>query len=83
VQGKTVVHSFTADSETRTLRETCATRSQMLLDRTEGFPQIIGIVAETIQSPYESEARCHVWVESRCAEITVPEGTKTFARNMQ
>jgi hypothetical protein len=55
----------------------------MLLDRTEGFPQIIGIVAETIQSPYEFQARCHVWVESRCAEITVPEGTKTFERNMQ
>jgi hypothetical protein len=66
-----------------TLRETCATRGRIRLDRTEGFPQIIGIVAETIRHPYEFQARCHVWVESRCAEITVPEGAKTFAHNMQ
>jgi hypothetical protein len=83
VQGKTDFHSFIADSGTKTLRETCATCGQMLLDRTEGFPQIIGIVAERIQPPYEFQARCHVWVESKCAEITVPEGVKAFARNMQ
>jgi hypothetical protein len=83
VEGKTVVHSFTADSGTKTVRETCATCSEMLLDRTEKFPQIIGVVADRIQAPYEFQARCHVWVESMCAEVTVPEGAKAFARNMQ
>ena len=83
VEGKTVVHSFTADSGTKTVRETCATCGEILLDRTEGFPQIIGVVADRIQSPYEFKARCHVWVESKCEEVRVPEGVKAFARNMQ
>ena len=83
VQGKTVAHSFTADSGTKTLRETCATCGEMLLDRTEGFPQIIGIVAERIQPPFEFQARCHVWVESKSAGVAVPEGAKAFAHNMQ
>ena len=83
VEGKTVVHSFTADSGTKTVRETCATCSEMLLDRTEGFPQIIRVVAERIQPPYEFQARCHVWVESKCEAVSVPEGVKAFARNMQ
>ena len=83
LEGKTVVHSFTADSGTKTVRETCASCGEMLLDRTEGFPQIIGIVADRIQAPYEFQARCHVWVESKCADVTVPDGIKAFARNMQ
>jgi hypothetical protein len=83
LEGETVVHSFTADSGTKTVRETCATCGEILLDRTEGFPQIIGVVADRIQPPYLFQARCHVWVESKCAEVILPEGVKTFARNMQ
>ncbi|WP_409519767.1 GFA family protein [Pseudomonas sp. J452] len=82
VKGKTVVHSFTTDSGTKTIRETCATCGEMLLDRTEGFPQIIGVVADRIQPPYEFQARCHVWVASKCNEVAVPEGVKMFAGNM-
>jgi hypothetical protein len=83
MKGETVVHSFTADSGAKTVRETCSSCCEMLLDRTEGFPQIIGIVADRIQPPYVFQARCHVWVESKCAEITLPEGATVFARNMQ
>lgn len=80
--GPTTVHRFTADSGNKTLRETCASCGEMLLDRTEGFPKIVGIVAERIQAPYVFEARCHVWVESKCAETVVPTGAKAFARDM-
>jgi hypothetical protein len=83
VEGETIVHKFTADSGTATFRETCATCGEMLLDRTDAFPQIIGIVAERIQPPYMFDARCHVWVESKCAQVTVPEGVKAFERNMR
>ena len=83
VNGKTVIHRFIADSGTKTIRETCATCGDPLLDRTEAFPQIVGVVAERIQPPFVFQARCHVWVESKAAEVTVPEGVKAFARNMQ
>ena len=83
IEGKTVVHNFTAASGTKTVRETCATCSEMLLDRTEGFPQIIGVVADRLQPPYVFQAHCHVWVESKSPSVTVPEGVRAFARNMQ
>jgi hypothetical protein len=83
LEGKTVVHPFVADSGTKTVRETCAICGDPLLDRTEGFPQIVGVVAERIQPPYQFQARCHVWVESKSAEVAIPEGVKAFPRNMQ
>nr|WP_320136638.1 GFA family protein [uncultured Amphritea sp.] len=81
VKGKTVVHNFTADSGAKTVRETCATCGEILLDRTDGFPGMIGIVAERIQAPYEFQVQCHVWIGSKSAGITIPEGTETFAGN--
>lgn len=83
VEGKTVVHAFTADSGRRTVRETCATCGEMLLDRSGAVPQVVGVVAERIQAPYRFQARCHVWVESKLADVALPEGAKAFARNMQ
>ncbi len=83
VSGQTVVHSFTADSGAKTMRETCAACGDMLLDRTEGFPKLIGVVADRIQPPYAFEPRCHVWVDSKLAGVAVPEGAEVFERGMQ
>ena len=81
--GETVVHRFTADSGAQTTRETCASCGEMVLDRTEGFPLMIGVVAERIQPPFEFQPRCHVWTERKSPEVRVPEGIKAFARHMQ
>jgi hypothetical protein len=83
LEGQTTVHSFVADSGCKTVRETCASCGEPLLDRTEGFPKIVGIVAERIQPPYRFEARCHVWVRSKSAEVTIPEGAISFLRGME
>lgn len=80
-QGDRVVHNFTADSGSKTVRETCTTCGEMLFDRTEGYPGMIGIVAEMIQQPYAFQAECHVWVGSKSSEVTLPEGMKAFAGN--
>jgi hypothetical protein len=83
VNGNTVVHRFVADSGTKTMRESCANCGELVLDRTEAFPQIVGVVAERIQPPYVFQAHCHVWIESKLAEVSIPEGVKAFARNRQ
>ena len=83
VSGDTSVHEFVADSGTKTLRETCTGCGEMVLDRTQAFPQIIGVVAERIGPPYEFQPRCHVWLESKVMEPTIPEGVKAFQRGMQ
>jgi hypothetical protein len=82
VQGATVLHHFVADSGAKTLRETCASCGDALLDRTEGFPKIVGVVAERIQPPFVFQARCHVWAASKTTDTNIPEGMQTFARSM-
>ena len=83
VSGPTTVRDFVADSGVKTVRESCSSCGALVLDRTEGFPQIVGIVAERIQPPYVFQPRCHVWLESKVAEVAIPEGVKAFARGMQ
>ena len=54
-----------------------------MFDRTQGFPQIIGVVAERIGPPFTFQPRCHVWLESKVVEPQLAEGVKGFLRNMQ
>ena len=82
MSGATRVHDFTADSGHHTYRESCASCGDLLLDRTDGFPQIIGIVAERIAPPFQFQPRCHVWLESKIVDVTLPEGVKGFERDM-
>jgi hypothetical protein len=81
--GQTVSHSFTADSGSKTVRETCATCGDLVVDRTEGFPQLVGVVAERILPPFEFTPRCHVWSQSKAADVAIPDGVKAFDRGMQ
>ena len=83
ISGPTSVREFIADSGAKTVRESCASCGELVLDRTEGFPQILGVVAERLQSPYKFEPRCHVWLTSKVADAAIPEGVKAFARGMQ
>lgn len=83
VEGKTVVHNFIADSGANTVRETCANCGEMLFDRTESFPGVIGIVAERIQPPFEFQSQFHVWMASKSDDAVVPEGMKTFVGGSQ
>jgi hypothetical protein len=83
ISGATKAMEFVADSGSKTVREFCASCGELLLDRTEGFPQIVGVVAERIQPPYEFQPRCHVWLESKVVDVVLPDTIKTFARGMQ
>jgi hypothetical protein len=82
VQGETITHTFKADSGATTYRETCASCGDMVVDRSEGFPKMIGVVAERIQAPYNFAPRCHVWVESKQPDVVLDDGLPVFARGM-
>jgi hypothetical protein len=83
VEGKTVTQSFVADSGAKTFREVCATCGELVLDKTEGFPNLVGVVAERIQPPYVFQPRCHVWSQSKSADVAIPPDVKAFDRGMQ
>ena len=72
--------AFTAASGARTVREVCEACGDMLIDRTEGYPKIIGLVAERIAQPFTFEPQHHVWADSKLPGVVIPEGAKVFAR---
>lgn len=80
--GATTVQPYTADSGAQTYRELCAACGQMVMDRTEGFPKIIGVVAECLQPPYVFQPRCHVWLQNKVSDPVLPEGVRAFERGM-
>jgi hypothetical protein len=81
--GATKNQAYVADSGSNTLRASCAQCGDLMLDRTEGFPQIVGVVAERIQAPFEFNPRCHVWVENKLPEVVMPEAVRAFAKGME
>jgi len=80
VSGESVRREFVADSGHATVRECCASCGDMLIDRTAGFPKVIGIVAERIDSPFTFEPQHHVWTDSKLAEVVIPPGVPAYPR---
>ena len=75
-EGRTV--AFTADSGARTVREVCAACGDMLIDRTEGFPKVVGVVHEAIDPALPFEPLHHVWTDSRLPQTVLPAATESL-----
>lgn len=80
VQGEATRRSFVADSGHATVRECCARCGSMLIDRTEGFPKVVGVVAERIEGDFAFAPTHHVWTDSKRPEVTVPAGATAYPR---
>ena len=78
VSGEATRREFVADSGHATARECCARCGDMVIDRTAGFPKIIGIVAERIDAPFAFEPQHHVWTDSRLPGVEIPAGAKAY-----
>ena len=71
---------FTADSGSRTVREVCAACGDMLIDRTEGFPKVVGVVHEAIDPPLAFTPQHHVWADSRAPGVDLPQGVTVYPK---
>lgn len=80
VQGETSRREFVADSGHATVRECCARCGDMVIDRTAGYPKIIGIVAERLGGAFAFEPQHHVWTDSKLPEVVIPAGVTAYAR---
>lgn len=70
--------AFTADSGARTVREVCAACGDMLIDRTEGYPKIVGVVHECFDPAPPFRPAHHVWTDSRLPETVLPPATEAL-----
>lgn len=80
VTGESVRREFVADSGHATVRESCARCGDMLIDRTAGFPKVVGVVAERIAGPFSFTPQHHVWTDSKLPEVVVPAGATAYPR---
>lgn len=56
---------FVSAAGHRTVRELCAACGQLLIDRTEGYPKIVGVVHDAIDPPVPFAPAHHVWLADR------------------
>lgn len=80
VTGNAVHRTFVADSGHATQRECCTQCGDMLIDRTAGFPKVIGIVAGRIDAPFTFEPQHHVWTDSKLPGVEIPAGVTAYPR---
>lgn len=80
VTGESVRREFVADSGHATVRECCARCGDMVVDRTAGFPKVIGIVAERIEPPVAFSPHHHVWTDSKLPDVQIPPGVTAYPR---
>lgn len=64
--------AFTAASGHATVRELCPACGEMVLDRTDGFPKVVGVVAERLAAPFIFTPQHHVWAASRLPGVALP-----------
>jgi hypothetical protein len=73
VSGELTKRAFTASSGSATTRESCAACGAVMFDRSEGFPTLLGVMAERIAPPFTFAPACHVWTRSRAADAVLPD----------
>jgi hypothetical protein len=80
VEGTVAKREFVADSGHATVRECCAQCGDMLIDRTAGFPKVVGVVAERIEGPFTFTPMHHVWTDSKLPGVEIPAGVTAYPR---
>ena len=77
ISGETAPHHFVASSGNKTQREACPDCGTVMFDKSDGFPQLIGVFAQQIEPPFEFNPAAHVWVKSKLPHIEI-SGTAQF-----
>ena len=78
--GEAAKREFVADSGHATVRECCAHCGDMLIDRTAGFPKVVGVVVERIEGPFTFTPMHHVWTDSKLPGVEIPAEVTAYPR---
>ena len=65
LQGEVETIDFVSATGNRTYRDVCPGCGVMMFDRSEGFPDLLGVNSAWLQLPFKTEISCHMWYASR------------------
>lgn len=78
VEGELAEKIYLADSGNETCRQYCVQCESIMFDRSEGFPNLLGVMVSQLRSPFVSRPACHVFVRDKKAGLEIPEGIKQY-----
>lgn len=82
ITGPQTAIPFVAASGASTERVACSQCRTIMFDTSERFPDIIGVIAETIAPPFVAEPACHMWVSSKAAAADIRDGLPQHAEGL-
>ena len=74
---------YRADSGGRTVRQLCAKCRTVMFDKSESFPTLIGVMTDQMRAPFIPTPSCHVWVDSKSANVSIPADIRQYARGIE
>jgi len=78
VEGELAEKVYLAASGNETCRQYCVQCDTVMFDRSEGFPNLLGVMVSQLHSPFVSRPACHVFVCDKKAGVEIPEGMKQY-----
>ena len=78
VLGELAERHYVSASGSKTRRQFCPHCNTVLFDRSEGFPQLLGVMASQILPPFSFSPKCHVFVRDKKPGVEIPEEIKRF-----
>lgn len=78
VEGELAEKIYLAESGNETCRQYCVECDTVMFDRSEGFPNMLGVMVSQLQPPYVSRPTCHVFVRDKKIGVAIPDGVKQY-----
>ncbi|NRA43057.1 MAG: GFA family protein [Pseudomonadales bacterium] len=82
ITGHTKDYTITAKSGSFVTRKACANCNTPLINATSRFPQLIGVLSNTIKPPFVSNPASHVWVCQKSPNITIPSDVQQYEEGL-
>ncbi|TQV85668.1 GFA family protein [Exilibacterium tricleocarpae] len=82
IVGQATEHRYVSDAGNQTARLACADCGVLMFDKSEGFPGLIGVMADRINAPFAVQPQYHVWVASKLSGVVIPEGSTVYEKGI-
>lgn len=82
ISGDLSTREFTSDLGNLTERLACANCDQVMFDKSAGFPNMLGVMAEHLALPFIPQPQLHVWTQSKLAHVEIPELMKQYEKGI-
>lgn len=82
ITGQLRRQSFLTDDGVKTHRDACDHCGQVIFDISDRYPDLIGVLANCLEPPFLFEPSCHIWVQSKLADVVIADTLPQFEKGI-